>query len=317
VPDGTYNVQFNLYYVSSGGSSQWTETRTNSGGSPVTVQDGYYSVYLGDVTAFSSSIDWSQDLYLGMTIRGTGSCVFGSCTPTDSEMTPRFKLTAVPYAFRASNVASSDTATASTDSDDVTIQTGDASGGLPPNSGDITIDTGTATGTAGALLFGTSNASALTIGRSGVTTTIQGSVSLNGSGTALSVTNDATIGGTLGVTGLITASGGLTVTNGDTFTNAGATLNTATAISNLASGGNIGSAATTVDVATTFNVNQTTASQTLTLPSPTTTTSGRIVYVNNVGSASFTMYGSGYWSKPEQCIHLEWEYMGNHSLIKR
>jgi hypothetical protein len=291
VPDGTYNVQFNLYYVSSGGSSQWTETRTNSGGSPVTVQDGYYSVYLGDVTAFSSSIDWSQDLYLGMTIRGTGSCVFGSCTPTDAEMTPRFKLTAVPYAFRASNVASSDTTTASTDSDDVTIQTGDASGATS-NSGDITIDTGTATGTAGAILLGTSNAENLTIGNAGSATTIQGSVSLTGSGTALDVTNDATIGGTLGVTGLITASGGLTVTNGDTFTNAGATLNTAVAITDKATGGNIGSAASTVDGATTFNVNQTTASQTLTLPSPTTTTAGRIVYVNNVGSASFTMYGS-------------------------
>lgn len=109
VPDGTYNVQFNLYYVSSGGSSQWTETRTNQGGTPVTIQNGYYSVYLGEVTAFPSNIDWSSDLYLGMTVRGTGSCAFGSCTPADSEMTPRFKLTAVPYALRASNVASSST----------------------------------------------------------------------------------------------------------------------------------------------------------------------------------------------------------------
>ncbi len=295
VADGTYNVQFNLYYVSSGGSSQWTETRTNQGGNPVTIQNGYYSVYLGDTTsggtAFPSSIDWSEDLYLGMTIRGTGSCSFGACTPADSEMTPRFKLTAVPYALRASNVASSSTNAASTDSDDVNITSGNALGATS-DSGDISIDVGTATGTVGAILLGTSNAENLTIGNAGSATTIQGSVSLTGSGTALDVTNDATIGGTLGVTGLITASGGLTVTNGDTFTNAGATLNTAVAITDKATGGNIGSAASTVDGATTFNVNQTTASQTLTLPSPTTTTAGRIVYVNNVGSASFTMYGS-------------------------
>ncbi|HMT19586.1 MAG TPA: hypothetical protein PKD15_06140, partial [Candidatus Saccharibacteria bacterium] len=150
VADGTYNVQFNLYYVSSGGSSQWTETRTNQGGNPVTIQNGYYSVYLGDTTsggtAFPSSIDWSEDLYLGMTIRGTGSCSFGACTPADSEMTPRFKLTAVPYALRASNVASSSTNAASTDSDDVNITSGNALGATS-DSGDISIDVGTATGT--------------------------------------------------------------------------------------------------------------------------------------------------------------------------
>jgi hypothetical protein len=37
-----------------------------------------------------------------MTVQGTANCTFGvSCTPLDAEMTPRFKLTAVPYAFRA------------------------------------------------------------------------------------------------------------------------------------------------------------------------------------------------------------------------
>jgi len=107
VTDGSYNIEFNLYTVASGGVSEWTETRLNSGAQGVTVQNGYFSVYLGDVTAFPTSIDWDQEHWLGMTVRGTGSCAFGVCSPTDAEMTPRFKLTAVPYAFSAGAVLDS------------------------------------------------------------------------------------------------------------------------------------------------------------------------------------------------------------------
>jgi Chaperone of endosialidase len=62
-------------------------------------------------------------------------------------------------------------------------------------------------------------------------------------------------------------------------------------ITDKATGGAIGAAAATVDIATNFNVDQTTASQTLTIPSPTntTTTKGKIVTLNNVGTANFTM----------------------------
>ena len=196
MPDGTYNVQFNLYYVSTGGSSQWTETRTNQGGTPVTIQNGYYSVYLGEVTAFPGSIDWSEDLYLGMTVRGTGSCAFGACTPADAEMTPRFKLTAVPYALRASNVASSNTNAASSNTDNISITTGDALGATS-NSGSISLNVGSATGTQGAINIGngTNAPSSILIGQSGVTTTN---------------------GGALTVTQLLTANGGLTISGGTT-----------------------------------------------------------------------------------------------------
>lgn len=57
-------------------------------------------------------------------------------------------------------------------------------------------------------------------------------------------------------------------------------------------GGSIGTAVTTVDVTSSFNINQTTASQTLTMPSPNNTTIHKIITVNNVGSTSFTMFGS-------------------------
>jgi hypothetical protein len=87
VADGTYNLEFNLYTADTGGTSQWTESWT--GGNAVSVQNGYFSVYLGDITAFPGSISWDQELWLTMNVNG------------DGEMTPRFKLTAVPYAFRA------------------------------------------------------------------------------------------------------------------------------------------------------------------------------------------------------------------------
>ena len=316
VPDGNYNLEFKIYdsQTVSGTPDQgactkntgtadttclWVETRT--GGNAVRVVNGYVSVNLGSVTPFSSTIPWGNNLYVTMRVGGTGS-------PTwDTEMTDgvtgyRMKITAVPLAFVANNVLSGDTNAASTNSDNIVVQTGDALG-TTSNSGNITVDVGTATGTTGSLLFGTSNASAITIGNSSATTTLQGSISLTGSGTALTVTNDVQVDGnttlgsnttdTLTVNANATFTGSLTVQTGDVFTNAGSTLFTAISISDDVDGGVLGStAAATVDVATTFNVNQTTASQTFTLASPTTTTSGRVVYVNNVGSADFTLEGS-------------------------
>ena len=125
VPDGSYNIEFNLYTVPTAGTSQWTEDRLVSATQGVTVKNGYLSVSLGSITAFPGSIAWDQEQYLGMTVRGTGSCAFGACTPTDSEMTPRFKLTAVPYAFRAGAVTNAAGTTAFT-ADDL-IQKGPSS----------------------------------------------------------------------------------------------------------------------------------------------------------------------------------------------
>ncbi len=84
VSDGTDSIQFNLYNVSSGGTTQWTETQ-----GAVSVRNGYFSVQLGSITPFPSTIDWSQEQWLTMNVN------------SDGEMTPRLKLTAVPYAFRA------------------------------------------------------------------------------------------------------------------------------------------------------------------------------------------------------------------------
>jgi hypothetical protein len=64
-----------------------------------------------------------------------------------------------------------------------------------------------------------------------------------------------------------------------------------TTIANLATGGVIGTAATTVDIGSAFNINQTTAGQALTLPSPTIADAGLLVKISNVGTASFTLNG--------------------------
>lgn len=63
------------------------------------------------------------------------------------------------------------------------------------------------------------------------------------------------------------------------------------AITNKATGGSIGSAATTVDITNSITVNQTTAAQALTLPSPTDAVSVHGTIVMNIGTTSFTMHG--------------------------
>ncbi len=83
VTDGSYSVEFKLYTADIGGTNEWTETQT------VVVKNGYFNAYLGTVTPFSGTIDWSQEKWLTLNVNG------------DGEMTPRIKLTAVPYAFRA------------------------------------------------------------------------------------------------------------------------------------------------------------------------------------------------------------------------
>lgn len=119
VPDGYYNVQFKLYDgdtaggpagIGTGyaGTNLWTETWYDSNGTTagndnrVRVQNGYLTVSLGSQTAFPNTINWDQNLWITMNIGGTTQ----TATPTwDGEMNPRLKLTAVPYAFRAGQLA--------------------------------------------------------------------------------------------------------------------------------------------------------------------------------------------------------------------
>jgi hypothetical protein len=116
VPDGSYNIEFKIYKsLSANGSAQgvcvgggtddclWVETRT--GGNVVSVVNGYFSVNLGSVNAFTNAnttINWDNQLWLTMRIGGTGAPSW------DAEMTNsgnRIQLTGVPLAFRANALA--------------------------------------------------------------------------------------------------------------------------------------------------------------------------------------------------------------------
>lgn len=108
VADGYYNIEFKLYAASSGGSALWTESYLDTNGTSagndfrVRVKNGYVSVNLGSLSAFPGTISWDQELWLTMNIGGTGQTASPSW---DGEMNPRLKITSVPYAFRAGQLA--------------------------------------------------------------------------------------------------------------------------------------------------------------------------------------------------------------------
>jgi TM2 domain-containing membrane protein YozV len=299
-PDGDYNIQFKLYDALSGGTLLWTETYYDSNGGTagndnrVRVANGYVTVNLGSQTAFPGTMPWDQQLYLTMNVGGTTQ----TATPTwDGEMSPRLKLTAVPYAFNAktasqivsssgANLATLSIAAPTSGNQTFTIQDQGAAGSYniltetQINTGYIQNQFGAAqatsnfwlsgtgradtafqaplfdSGTAAALGIGTTNATSISIGKSTITTTVQGPF----------------------------------VANGSQFTNNGSTLLTGSTLSDFAVSGAIGTAAATVDTYTTFVIPQTTAGRTLSLPTPTTGTAGRLAYVLNTGSTPFTMH---------------------------
>lgn len=116
VPDGHYNIQFKIYQDGAGtaagnpgGSLKWTESYVNNGGdSGVEVRNGFFSVSLGSLTPFGSSVDWDQDtLFLSMNVAGSSAVcsAFGTAPCTaDGEMLPMKRITATPYAINAGAV---------------------------------------------------------------------------------------------------------------------------------------------------------------------------------------------------------------------
>jgi hypothetical protein len=91
VTNGSYSFTFRIYSSSSGDTGSpclstciWEETKT------LTVTSGIFQTNLGDTTALPGSVDFNSDtLYLSVKFNG------------DTEMSPRIRLAAVPYAFNA------------------------------------------------------------------------------------------------------------------------------------------------------------------------------------------------------------------------
>jgi hypothetical protein len=207
VPDGNYNMRFKMYQdgngVLGGGDEvlKWTETRQNSASQGVVVRNGYFSVYLGSITAFGSSVDWNQDtLWLSIDVGGTST---GGSPTYDGEMSPFKQLGATPYALNskalggllASNflqLAQGSQADSSILSSLYINKTGASgnilqlqkngsdilvlgnSGGLSLASGDITVAAGEGLDTigAGALTLGNSTATSVSICNSATCDTI-------------------------------------------------------------------------------------------------------------------------------------------------
>ncbi len=81
VPDGDYEMIFNLYESSGGMISLWSETDT------VSVAGGIFNVILGKSDALD--LDFDRTYWLGVSVGG------------DPEMSPRVEIAASPYALRA------------------------------------------------------------------------------------------------------------------------------------------------------------------------------------------------------------------------
>jgi hypothetical protein len=82
---GNVTLKFAIYAAPSGGSALWSETQT------ATLDSGFFSLQLGEVTALPSSVFDGTTRYLGVTVNN------------DPEMTPRESMTSVPYALIADN----------------------------------------------------------------------------------------------------------------------------------------------------------------------------------------------------------------------
>jgi len=89
----------------------------------------------------------------------------------------------------------------------LTLKSGDNGAG---DSGDVTIDSGTATGTAGDVLVGTTSANAVSVGRSGQATTINGTLTVSEAAT-FTLAADFDAGATVAAGQAITGDGALTV----------------------------------------------------------------------------------------------------------
>ena len=82
---GTKSMVFSIYSAATGGTLLWTETQSS-----VTVTNGVFSVPLGSVTAFPSTLFTGMgDRYLETSVGGT-------------VLSPRFRFTSVAYALRSS-----------------------------------------------------------------------------------------------------------------------------------------------------------------------------------------------------------------------
>jgi hypothetical protein len=173
VPDASYTFKFRIYTSASGDTATpcantcaWEESKS------LTTVNGIFQTNLGDTTTLPGSVNFNTDsLYIGVIFNG------------DTEMTPRIRLTAVPYAFNADMLDGLDSS-ALVQLSPASQQTGsiNISGGLT-SGGTVAANTFDAA-SSGALVLGSTNATGLTLAKnttlgSGLTLSLQGSSALS------------------------------------------------------------------------------------------------------------------------------------------
>lgn len=124
VTDGTYTVVFRIYDVASDGIALWTETHT------MAIEDGLASTTLGTLTPVTLDFN-SAAYYLGVTI--------GS----DSELSPRKRMGAVPYAANAKTLDGKSVGTSANNVLGLNSTGGFSLGGTIQTSGDLDVGTST------------------------------------------------------------------------------------------------------------------------------------------------------------------------------
>lgn len=248
----------------------------------IKVTNGYLSVRLGSRTAFTSAIDWDDDLWLTMNIGGTIQAGSVSTIPWDGEMSPRIQLGAVPYAMNAGSLGGrtaddfvqlgGGTQTNSTDNPSISINTtgeGDLIE-LQHNAENVfTVDAN------GNISFGDGSDHTISIDQSDPDTDGQ-TLAISG-GDGGEGTSD---GGNLvlkGGSGSGSGADGLVVLTNATFA-------TTTNDENCYPGGALAAASCTitqktVDSSSGVMIGLAAPEQTATLPDPTVATPGRILYV--------------------------------------
>ncbi|MDB5182045.1 MAG: exported protein of unknown function [Candidatus Saccharibacteria bacterium] len=210
VADASYSFRFRIYTAATGdtgvsctGGCKWEETKS------LTTVNGIFQTNLGSVTPFTSAVDFNSDsLYVGVLFNG------------DSEMTPRIRLTAVPYAFNADKLGGLDSSAFAQLSPGAQ-QTGflNVSGNI--TSGGIMFANTLDSASAGVLNVGSLNTTGINLNQS---TTIAFAKSLTFTGGASNFDQSASTGTFKTGTGAIALNGDTTIAASKTFTANGISL---------------------------------------------------------------------------------------------